>query len=179
MSRILIAYFSRAGENYVDGALLKLRIGNTAFAAQAAESLTGGEAFKIDPAQPFSAEYETCLAQAKTQLEQKALPALAALPSPELLEDCRFLILCYPNYWDTLPRPVCTFLQLRDWAGVTILPLCTHEGSGLGRSETDLAALCPGATVLPGLAIKGSRTRNCTQEVEIWLRGSGVPLEEE
>ena len=50
---------------------------------------------------------------------------------------------------------VFTFLEAYDFSGKTILPFCTHEGSGLGRSEGDIRKICPGAKVLKGLAIRG------------------------
>lgn len=36
------------------------------------------------------------------------------------------------------------------------MPLCTHEGSGMGRSESDIKKLCPKANVRHGLPRKGS-----------------------
>ena len=46
MNKILIAYFSRADENYVDGQLKYLEKGNTQVVAEKIQSLTGGELFK-------------------------------------------------------------------------------------------------------------------------------------
>lgn len=51
---ILIAYYSRAGENYFGGAYRRIPVGNTEKAAQMLASLTGGELFKIEQARPYS-----------------------------------------------------------------------------------------------------------------------------
>ena len=61
---------------------------------------------------------------------------------------------------------VFTFLESYDFSGKTIVPYCTHEGSGMGSSERDIKKLCPNAKVLSGLAIQGgsveqSRQRYC------------------
>ena len=40
-----------------------------------------------------------------------------------------------------MPMPVWTFLEGCDLAGKRILPMCTNEGSGMGRSEADIARL--------------------------------------
>jgi len=53
------------------------------------------------------------------------------------------IFLGYPNWWGTMPMPVFTFLGEYDFAGKTIARFCTHEGSSLGRSVTDIKELCP------------------------------------
>lgn len=65
-----------------------------------------------------------------------------------------------------------TLLETCGFAGKTIRPFCTHEGSGLGRSEQDIRRLCPDAVVEPGLAIHGTRIQPAGQEQVIreWLR---------
>lgn len=96
-------------------------------------------------------------------------PALRALP--DHLEDYDTIYLGYPNYWGTMPMCVFTFLASFDFTGKTILPFCTHEGSGLGRSEADIRRLCPGARVGRGLAILG--TAVCREEAALaaWVKG--------
>lgn len=69
-----------------------------------------------------------------------------------------------------MPMAVFTFLESYDFSGKTIVPYCTHEGSGLGRSEHDIKKLCPTAKVLPGLAIKGSTVTWADNEVANWLK---------
>ena len=63
---ILIAYYSRAGENYFGGAYRRIPVGNTEKAAQMLAGLTGGELFKIEQARPYSEDYQACIAEAKT-----------------------------------------------------------------------------------------------------------------
>ncbi len=48
-SNVLIAYFSRAGENYRNGKLVTLTVGNTEIAARKIAAMTGADLFKIDP----------------------------------------------------------------------------------------------------------------------------------
>ena len=75
-----------------------------------------------------------------------------------------------------MPMPVATFLSEHDFAGKTIAPFCTHEGSRLGRSVADIRKLCPGATVLEGLAIRGRDAGNAQGDVAEWLRGIHIPV---
>ena len=43
----LIAFYSRAGENYVNGTRRQLAVGNTEAAAKMLEELTGADLFEI------------------------------------------------------------------------------------------------------------------------------------
>lgn len=167
MSHILIAYFSRAGENYVGGKLRRLAVGNTEVAARAIAGLTGGDLFKIEPAEPYSEQYMTCIDEAKRDLQADARPALAALPESVAGYDTVFL--CYPNYWGTMPMAVFTFLEQFDFSGKTIRPLCTNEGSGLGSSPADIRRLCPDAVLTPGLAVTGGQADKATEAIKNWI----------
>lgn len=77
---ILIAFYSRAGENYFGGAYRRIAVGNTEKAAEMLADLTGGELYKIEQAQPYSEDYQTCIAQVKADLQQKARPKVLDLP---------------------------------------------------------------------------------------------------
>ena len=178
MSRTLIVYFSRPGENYAPGGLVQLRIGYTAYAASLAESLTGADVFRIDMAEPYDENYRTCCAQAHAHKKASARPALAHWPEPGVVEECRTLILCFPNYCGTAPMPVLSFLEQYDWSGRTILPLVTHGGGGAGRSAADLAAAAPGAVVQEALAIPGHEAAGAKLDIQLWLTLHGVGMEE-
>jgi flavodoxin len=68
-----------------------------------------------------------------------------------------------------MPMAVFTFLEEYDFSEKTIVPFCTHEGSGLGRSEKDIAKVCPKARLLKGLAIHGARASDAKKDVTDWL----------
>lgn len=168
MMAILIAYFSRADENYVSGALKMLETGNTEVISGMIHKFTGGDLFQIQPVQPYAKDYNTCIAQAQADQRRNARPELKEWP--EHLDTYDTIYLGYPNYWGTMPMAVFTFLERLDLTGKTIYPFCTHEGSGMGRSEADIRRLCPGAVVRPGLALVGARVRQSEEVVRMWLR---------
>ena len=161
--KTLIAYYSRAGENYVSGQLKMLAVGNTALAAEKLQALTGGDLYRIEQVKPYSASYNTCIEEARQDQRRDARPALTHLP--EHLADYDVIYLGYPNYWGTMPMAVFTFLTSFDFGGKTICPLCTHEGSGLGRSVADIRRLCPTAKVVDGLAQHGSSMDRAGQAI--------------
>jgi flavodoxin len=63
-----------------------------------------------------------------------------------------------------------------DFTGKTILPLCTHEGSGMGGSERDIAKAAKGATLKKGLPINGSSAGSARQQAEKWLKENRISI---
>ena len=164
----LIAFYSRAGENCFGGAYRRIAVGNTEKAAEMLADLTGGELYKIQQAQPYSEDYQTCIAEAKADLQRKARPEVLDLP--EDLDVYDEIYLGYPNYWGTMPMAVYTFLEHYDLTGKTIHPFCTHEGSGLAGTVRDIQGAARGAVVAKGLAIHGSQVDGAKPAIEKWAR---------
>lgn len=168
MGKILIVYFSRRGENYVNGKICRLERGNTEVVAGQIAALTGGERFELETVEPYPADYHACTDAAMAELRANARPALKGLPRG--LEEADTIFLGYPNWWGTMPMAVCTFLENCRLDGKRILPFCTNEGSGMGRSEADLRRLCPGARIGSGLSIHGAEAARSGRMVEAWVR---------
>lgn len=163
----LIVYFSRKGKNYVGGDIVDLSVGNTEIMAQIIGNLTDGDLFRIDPVKEYSPDYNNCADEAKDELRRNARPEIKSYPKN--IDEYDTIILGYPNWWSTMPMPVWTFLERFDLSGKTILPFCTHEGSGMGRSETDIQNLCSGVSVKKGLAIRGSGVKIAESTIAAWL----------
>jgi flavodoxin len=172
MAKTLIAFFSRAGENYFGGSLRTVAVGNTELVADRIRALTGADCFRIEMAEPYSERYMTCIDEAKRDLREKARPELTHYP--DSLDAYDTVILAYPNYWGTIPMAVAAFLERYDFTGKTILPLCTNEGSGMGGSERDIKKTCPGADVKKGLSVTGSQAENAKPSVQKWLSANGL-----
>lgn len=132
----IIVYFSRENENYVNGLIKNLTVGNTEVAAKMIQKLTGWDIFKIEPIQPYSKNYNECIAEAQEDQKRDARPEIKAYP--DSIDKYDTIYLGYPNYWGTMPMAVFTFLEHFDFAGKTIKPFCTHEGSGVGKAEKDI-----------------------------------------
>ena len=172
MSKTLIAFFSRADENYFGGAMRYVKVGNTEIVAGIIKDLISADTFKIEMKNPYSPVYMTCIEEAKKDLRAKARPELVSVP--ESIDEYDTVILAYPNYWGTMPMAVYTFLENFDFSGKTILPLCTNEGSGMGSSEREIKKTCPGADVKKGLPITGSAAASSKSSVERWLKANGL-----
>ena len=172
MAKTLIAFFSRADENYFGGAMRYIEVGNTEIVANKIKDKTDADIFKIEMKKPYAKEYNTCIEEAKVHKRDNARPELLSMP--ESISEYDTVILAYPNYWGTMPMAVFTFLDAFDFSGKTILPLCTNEGSGMGSSEKDISKLCPNAKLARGLALNGSSVANCDGQVEAWLKANGL-----
>lgn len=171
-TRILVAYFSRTGENYSVGTIEK---GNTHIVADMIAEQTGGDMFEISTVTSYPDDYDECTEIAKQEQNDNARPELAA--SVENIEDYDIIFLGFPIWWSDMPMAVYTFLESYDFSGKTIIPFCTHEGSGLASTESSIAEVCPDAEVLDGLSIRGSVAQNSQDEAKTsvvdWLEEIG------
>ena len=172
MAKTLIAFFSRADENYFGGAMRYVKVGNTEIVAGIMKELTGADTFKIEMKNPYSPVYMTCIDEAKKDLRENARPELTSYI--DSIDGYDTIILGYPNYWGTIPMAVATFLERYDFDGKTILPFCTNEGSGMGSSERDIKKYAKGADVKKGLSITGSHAANSKDSVKKWLAANGL-----
>lgn len=165
--KILVAFFSRAGENYAVGHIEK---GNTHIIAEMIAAETDGDLFHIEPVTPYPDDYTECTEVAKQELNVKAR---SAIKGDIKVEDYDIIFIGYPNWWGDMPMPVYTFIEKHSWQGKTVIPFCTHEGSGLSGTENKLKAACQGATVLKGLAVRGATAQNAQaqakESVNNWL----------
>ncbi len=167
MSNELVAFYSRADDNYVNGVIKTLSTGNTEVAADMVHDLTGADLFKIEQVQPYAKDYNECIAQAQADQKREARPELVSYP--DSIDGYDIIYLGFPNYWGTMPMAVFTFLEHFDFSGKTIKPFCTHEGSGMGRSVDDIKKMCPDATVENGLAIHGGSVQRAKKDIEGWI----------
>jgi flavodoxin len=172
MAKTLIAFFSRADENYFGGAMRYVKVGNTEILAGIMNEMIDADTFKIEMKDSYSPVYMTCINEAKKDLRENARPELTKYL--DNIDEYDTIILGYPNYWGTFPMAVATFLEKYDFTGKTILPFCTNEGSGMGSSENDIKKSAKGATLKRGLAITGSMAADSKDTVKKWLAANGL-----
>lgn len=167
--KVLIAFFSRTGENYGVGNIKK---GNTYILAEQIADLTGGELFEIVPVKAYPDNYDQCTEVAQKEAEAAARPAIKSSKS---IADYDVVFIGYPIWWGDAPMPVYTWIDDQQWQGKTVIPFCTHEGSGLGSTPQLIGNACKGATVLEGFETTGTTAQRHTDKArtaaEKWLGG--------
>jgi flavodoxin len=156
--KVLVAYFSRTGEQYGVG---NIKEGNTAIIAKMIADKTGGDLFEIKPLNDtYPSGYNALTEAAKKEKQANARPEIVG--KVENFDDYDVVFVGYPNWWGDMPMPVYTFLESYNFGNKKVHHFCTHEGSG---------------GVKLGLAIYGHVAQNDRTEsdkkVSEWLKGLG------
>lgn len=170
--RILLAYFSRPGENYSYGGRTNLKTGNTEVLAGMISDRIECDVHRIEAVDPYPDDYDETVARNVREQEADARPAIASLPSSIARYDT--VLLASPIWNVRAPMIMSTFTEKFDFRGKTVFPITTYAMSGLGTTERDYATSCPGATVGEGLAVRGEEVRDAGADVQAWLRRIGT-----
>lgn len=168
----LVAYFSRAGDNWSVGKISK---GNTQILAEIIASKTGGKLFQIIPTKSYPEDYMECTKVAQKELNQDARPAISTKVSN--MEEYETIFIGYPTWWEDAPMAVYTFLESYDLSGKTIIPFATHEGSGM-TGESHIAQVCSKSKIKAGLSVTGKTAQSnhamTEKAVDAWLAKLGM-----
>ena len=168
MKQNLILYYSRKGENYVNGKIVNLKKGNTEICAEFIKEAVGGDLFEIETVEEYAKDYHTCTEEADRELKENARPKLKHYI--ENIDSYKNIFVCGPCWWGTYPVAVFSQLERLDFTGKKVVALMTHEGSGLGNSERDLRKICKGATFGTGIAIHGADAAKSQKAVADWAK---------
>ena len=164
-SNILVAYFSLAGEQYRVGVIEE---GNTSIIAHMIAEETGADLFEIEPVTPYPETHSELLEVSQEEMSENARPEITG--TVENMDSYDTVFIGYPNWWDTLPMPVMTFLEQLDWTGKRIIPFCTNEGSGLGQSEAAIRSVCKGAEIVKGASFRGHKVKKSEKQITEWAK---------
>lgn len=166
---ILIVYFSRTGYNYPNNTWLD--IGHTARIAGYIADYTSGTLFEIVPLVPYPDGYDETTAIARQEQDTNARPAI----KNELTDLDKYSIVFVgsPIWYSTPPMIMRTFFDNYDLSDKTIVPFCTHAGSGMGNTVSVIRSSFPDATMLDGLAVRGIDSPDARNTVTDWLQRIG------
>ncbi len=170
--KILVAYFSRTGDNYEVGNIEK---GNTSIMAEMVAEKTGGTLFEIKPVKEYPAAYKECTDVAKQEQAENARPEIAN--KIENLNEYDVIFLGYPIWWSDFPMIIYTFLEQNDFNGKTIIPFCTSAGEYMTGKEINIPQIAKGAAIAQGLGMKGKECQEnpnyVREQVNFWINGLG------
>ena len=179
-SDILIAYFTWADNTEVEDpdavdmdattSASVLPPGNAAKLAGWIQEETGGELFSIQVEEPYSSDYDECLARAAQEKAEDARPALRT--HVEDMAEVDVIFLGFPNWWYTVPMPILTFVEEYDLSDKTIIPFVTHGTGGLSGTIRDLTQALPdSAEVLEPIGIYRLDVDDAQPRIKAWLEG--------
>jgi flavodoxin len=174
--RVLLAYFSRAGENYYYGGRRDLEVGNTETLARMIAELTTGtnevDVHRIEAADPYPDSYDATVARNVTEQNDNTRPGMA---NPlDSIDRYTTVLLASPIWNVRAPMIMSTFTDAYDFTGKTVLPVVTYAVSGLGSVARDYATACPGARIGDGLAVRGEEVTRHRSQVSSWLQDAGL-----
>ena len=132
---------------------------------------TGGDLFRIVPAEPYGEDFDATADRAQQELNDETRPPLSEHIDPAVMTGYDVIYLGFPIWWYDLPTPVWTFLEEYDLSGKTIIPFFSHNGSSNGASSLSrIGQLAKGANVLTddALSIRGSNVKNSETQVRKW-----------
>lgn len=137
--KAIVCYFSATGATQ-------------AAAARIAE-LTGAEIYEIAPEVPYTdadLDWRDSLSRSSVEMRNpQSRPALR--DSSADLSAYSVVYIGYPNWWNTHPTLINTFIEANDLAGKTIVPFMTSGGSDIANSEKELREQYPSLTFGQGL----------------------------
>lgn len=167
----LVVYFSLAGEQYNVGYVEE---GNTSIIAHMIAEETASDLFEITAVTPYPTSHSELLDVSRRENSANARPEYVGDVADWDKYDTVFI--GYPNWWGDMPKIVYTFLESHDFSGKTVIPFCTHGGSGLSRTERTIRDIT-GANMMDGFAIAGTTAQNnrdrARAEVTDWLEEIG------
>jgi len=165
--KTLIVYFSRTGENSVNGEIEIITKGFTEVVAEKIAKKTGGDLFKLEPEIPYPTNYDECVKRSRIEDQyNEKVPYLHPLSS---LDEYDVIYLGFPCWWRTYPRVVASFIRDHSWIGKTVYPFATNEEGALGLAEMELKGALRGAILKKGFACKGSEVNNIDDKLDNWI----------
>ena len=169
MSKILTVFYSLKGETIAPGMkIVNLEKGYTNIAAEYIQKAVGGDLFEIETIKEYNPDHMKMIYEAKEELEQGVRPQIKGLPSDFDSYDTVFL--GFPNWWNTLPMPVVTFIEAVNWQGKKIIPFVTSGGSGEGNSGADLAKYAQGAEISTFGEFLGHEVPDSEEKIAAWAK---------
>lgn len=176
-SKVLVAYFTAAenGEADVVTSASKLNfwgeeMGNAEAIANVVAAYVKADLFSIQTEKDYPTEYNALADDAKKEQSKGELPKLATAVD---ISGYDTVFVVYPVWWYTMPQPIYSFFDVYDLSGKTVIPVTTHEGSGLADSVQKIKSLEPNATVKDGYSVRGGRVGESQKDIENWLKEQG------
>jgi flavodoxin len=170
--RVLLAYFSRAGENYFYGGRRNLEVGNTEVLATMIADLIDCDTYRIEASDPYPDAYDATVQRNVAEQDADARPGIA---DPLASIEGYLQVLLGSPIWNVRPPMIMsTFAESHDFTGITVHPFVTYAVSGLGSTPRVYTQACPGADIGTGLAIRGEEVTQHRSDVEAWLQEAGL-----
>lgn len=170
---VLIVFFSHIGITKEVGMVQK---GNNEFIVEYIANYLNNKCdiYRILDPTKYPLEFNSMYNKAKNM--KYAIKRPRPLNDCPNLDDYNTIFLIYPIWVEDLPMVIYSFLERNDFTNKRIIPLCTHEGSGIVKTYEKIKNILVEAEVLcHDFSMFGHETRkkDAKNEVENWLKSVG------
>ena len=165
----LVVYFSHEGQNSVGFDVREVKKGHTRIVAEKIAELTGSDILRIEPVQPYPADYDECCKRAKEEADGSFRPEIK-IPI-QSLDSYDEIYIGFPIWYRSYPRVIATFIGHFDFTGKKVWPFCTNEEGAFGMADMELEAAIRsrGGQTMRGLAVRGGNAETCDDQLKRWL----------
>ncbi len=140
--------------------------GTTADAARRIAEIAGGDIHEIAPAEKYTStdlDWTDSLSRSYIEMHNRTFrPALK--DSVTDLSEYSVVYIGYPNWWNTHPTIISTFIENNNLHGKTIVPFMTSGGSNIINSEKELKEQYPDLSFGEGMLMNGKSD----EEIKEW-----------
>ncbi len=151
----------------VDGEVL----GNTQYVASLISERTNSDLFRLEPVDTYPTNHEELLERA---MEEMTNGVRHTLKEEIDISSYDIIFIGYPIWNADLPPIINTFLETNDFTGKTVIPFCTHGGSGLAGTPRTIENKLSSATVITnGFSLSRTNMESAPEEVDLWLSKIG------
>lgn len=142
--------------------------GTTKAAAERIADLAGADILEIVPAEPYTeADLDWTDSLSRSSVEMRNPDSRPAIkPVTADLEPYSVVFIGYPNWWNSHPTLINTFIEANNLEGKTVVPFMTSGGSKLTNSENLLREQYPGLVFANGLLLNDVTD----SDIKAWLK---------
>lgn len=142
--------------------------GTTAAQAKRIADLTGAELYEIVPDSIYTqADLDWTDSLSRSSVEMKDPSARPALKNPDVnLSEYSVVLIGFPNWWNTCPRIINTFIEAANLDGKTVAPFMTSGSSNITNSEKELSEAYPAICWKKGLLMNDVTD----EQIKDWIK---------
>ncbi len=155
----LVAYFTLKGkEDSAATAQIAAKIGKLL-----QQKGIAFDQFAIVPVEEYPTDPANFKLATKAEKDAHARPELVGKYSG--MKDVKDLFLVVPNWYDTMPQAVFTFLDEYDFSEKRIVPVVVHSGDGADNVVNELRKFVHKVWVMPAVGIKDKDLASCDASI--------------
>lgn len=148
-------------------------LGNTQYVANLISEETNSDLYRIEPVNAYPTNHKELLDRAIEEMKNNDRPEIKNPISN--LSEYDVVFIGYPIWNSDLPPIIYSFLESNNFDGKTIIPFCTHGGSGLSNTVNTIQEVLPNADVISnGFSLSRDDMDIAPREVTSWLKSISI-----